>query len=147
MMTITSQQDRTGFPCFVYHASQKPKTVFNSDELKALGPNWSRVYQHQDYPRTVYHLNGAHKVVNNMKEEQKLSDDWSRIPPEGYTDPAARTADDIAIENAKLKKEMMVLENERMRLELAAFKEKQMEAHVLPPLTLKSEKFSEKVGV
>lgn len=64
----------------MYHATKAPKTVLSAQEEADLGPEWSRVYIHQDYPRVKYHWNGKTRTVKNSDEEAGLGGGWADTP-------------------------------------------------------------------
>src|SRR5437773_4978818 len=61
----------------MYHATKGPKTVYSAQEEADLGPEWSRVYVHQDYPRVKCHWNGETRIVKNSDEEAALGGGWA----------------------------------------------------------------------
>jgi hypothetical protein len=64
----------------MYHATRAPKTVSNAQEEADLGPEWSRVYIHQDYPRVKYHWDKKPVTVNSSAEEAALGGGWASSP-------------------------------------------------------------------
>jgi hypothetical protein len=84
------------FPRMIYHATKAPKTVLSAQEEADLGPEWSRVYIHQDYPTVKYHWTKKPVTVKNSAEEAALGGGWasSRGAFEAYQGPRlARTAE------------------------------------------------------
>ena len=70
------------FPRYVFHATEKPRTVSSEAEFQALGEGWSYEYQKQDYPKIKFGPNGEVTSVENPEEEGKLEGSWSDTPPE-----------------------------------------------------------------
>jgi hypothetical protein len=80
------------FPRRMYHATKGPKTVSNAQEEADLGPEWSRVYIHQDYPTVRYHWNKQPITVKNSAEEAALGGGWASSPGAFEAYRGARTA-------------------------------------------------------
>jgi len=121
MQTVTSSQDRaTNFPAYFYRATNPPKVVKDADEAKSLGPGWGRFYVHQDHPRAMYAPNGQKRIAADLADEQRLhAQGFERTPPDGYIEPTQKTAEDLRRENEALKAQMMEIENDKMRVQLA----------------------------
>lgn len=68
------------YPRQMYHATKAPVTVSGTQEERALGPEWSRVYIQQEYPRVKYHWDGRDVTVQNADEENDLGGGWAKLP-------------------------------------------------------------------
>jgi hypothetical protein len=86
---VASRQDRSDpgtlvpgreFPRWMYHALSLPRMVADAQEERALGPEWSRTYIHQEYPKVKYHWNGKNVTVKNAEEEAALRGGWANAP-------------------------------------------------------------------
>jgi hypothetical protein len=64
----------------MYHATKEPVMVSSAQEERALGPQWSRVYIHREYPKLKYHWNGKTIKVKNSDEEAALGGGWTNTP-------------------------------------------------------------------
>ena len=71
--------DRYG-PRSMYHVTKEPVTVYSAEEEAALGPEWSRVYIHKEYPKCKYHWSGKDITVKNADEEAALGGGWANNP-------------------------------------------------------------------
>ena len=68
------------FPRFMYHASLASKMVSSTQEEVGLGPEWSRVYIHQNYPKVKYHSTKPPVTVKTAEEEAALEAGWTDTP-------------------------------------------------------------------
>lgn len=88
----------TGFPRYVFHATEPARLITSQADRDALGEGWSDTYIKRDYPKAKFGPNGEFVAVNSPEDESKLEGNWSDTPPEKKPkgqDPGNRTLQEL----------------------------------------------------
>lgn len=88
----------TGFPRYMFHATEPARIVTSQADIDALGEGWSPTYIKRDYPKAKFGPNGEFVAVNSPEDESKLEGNWSDKPPEKKPkgqDPGNRTLQEL----------------------------------------------------
>lgn len=88
----------TGFPRYVFHATEPARLITSQADRDALGEGWSDTYIKRDYPKAKFGPNGEFIAVESPEAESKLEGNWSDKPPEkkaAKSDPGNRTLQEL----------------------------------------------------